>query len=299
MLSGHNATEGLSKLRTNPDLNDDAAAAAASSSTTEEEEHEEILYKASFLQLSTDFMKYDTVIWLFISLLLILAWGIGILMLLYLPFKRYVLRIDIASRKLYVTATHIVYKVSRPSFIPFRGLVTIQTRVPLSLVIDIIIEQGWLQSIYGIHTFRIESIAHGKAAPVDELQILGVTNPALLRKVIVSEAAKAITDINKSLKLATVGAEREIMSRMTSLNESPTVLRSSPSKSSKMTGSPRYLSLKSSGSPRHLSLERRGVVSGEMLLHKIDEVSQSVKKIESMVEKSKAPSCRKQLNLDP
>jgi hypothetical protein len=37
--------------------------------------------------------------------------------------------------------------------------------------------------VYGIHTFRVESIAYGKAAPVDELQVQGVSNPGLLRKV--------------------------------------------------------------------------------------------------------------------
>lgn len=42
---------------------------------------------------------------------------------------------------------------------------------------------GCLQSRYGIHTFRIESIAHGKAAAVDELQVQGVSNPSGLRKV--------------------------------------------------------------------------------------------------------------------
>lgn len=42
---------------------------------------------------------------------------------------------------------------------------------------------GCLQSIYGIHTFRIESIAHGGAAPVDELQVQGVYSPGNLRKV--------------------------------------------------------------------------------------------------------------------
>lgn len=42
---------------------------------------------------------------------------------------------------------------------------------------------GCLQSVYGIHTLRIESIAHGKAAPVDELLVQGVSNPGLLRKV--------------------------------------------------------------------------------------------------------------------
>lgn len=43
---------------------------------------------------------------------------------------------------------------------------------------------GCLQSIYGIHTFRVENIAHGKAAAVDELQVQGVSDPDLLRKVI-------------------------------------------------------------------------------------------------------------------
>lgn len=42
---------------------------------------------------------------------------------------------------------------------------------------------GCLQSVYGIHTFRVESIAYGKAAPVDELQVQGVSNHGLLRKV--------------------------------------------------------------------------------------------------------------------
>lgn len=42
---------------------------------------------------------------------------------------------------------------------------------------------GCLQSIYGIHTFRVESIARGKAAPVDELQVQGISDPDLLRKV--------------------------------------------------------------------------------------------------------------------
>jgi len=40
-----------------------------------------------------------------------------------------------------------------------------------------------LQSIHGVHTFRVESIAHGKAAPVDVLQAQGISDPDLLRKV--------------------------------------------------------------------------------------------------------------------
>lgn len=79
----------------------------------EEEENcsEQILYSVSFEELASNSIKYDTIIWLSISLLLVLAWGIGLLMLLYLPFRRYVLRKDFDSRRLYVTQSEIAYKV--------------------------------------------------------------------------------------------------------------------------------------------------------------------------------------------
>ena len=72
---------------------------------------EQILYTASFDKLAENNLQYDTIIWMSISLLLVLAWGVGIIMLLYLPFKRYVLQKDISSRKLHVTPTQIVYQV--------------------------------------------------------------------------------------------------------------------------------------------------------------------------------------------
>lgn len=54
---------------------------------------------------------------------------------------------------------------------------------PFFLSVHFLMVTGCLQSIYGIHTLRVESIARGKAAPVDELQVQGVANPGLLRKV--------------------------------------------------------------------------------------------------------------------
>lgn len=77
----------------------------------ETDDSSEIIYMASFDELARNYLQYETIIWLSISLLLVLAWGIGVIMLLYLPFKRYVLMKDISSRKLYVTPTEIVYKV--------------------------------------------------------------------------------------------------------------------------------------------------------------------------------------------
>lgn len=77
----------------------------------EAEASSKVLYRASFQELMPNYLQYDTIIWAVISLLLVLAWGVGLLMLLYLPYKRYVLKKDILSRKLYVTENKIVYKV--------------------------------------------------------------------------------------------------------------------------------------------------------------------------------------------
>ncbi|CAL5192626.1 unnamed protein product [Lathyrus oleraceus] len=235
----------------------------------EEEENcsEQILYSVSFEELASNSIKYDTIIWLSISLLLVLAWGIGLLMLLYLPFRRYVLRKDFDSRRLYVTQSEIAYKVSRPSFIPFWGTIIIERRVPLSLVIDIIIEQGCVQSIYGVHTFRVESIAHGKTAPVDELQLQGISDPDLLRKVIIREASKISGDLSKNWKQIAPS-----MARMPTTTEGPGVLKS------------QSINPKVIGSPRSSSVERR--IGGGLLLNKLEEVGKSVKRLELLIEQS-------------
>ncbi|KAL6130881.1 hypothetical protein ACLB2K_069259 [Fragaria x ananassa] len=277
MFLGH--TDGLSESRSSRDQ----LLPYAESDDDTADSSEPILFSASFEELADNIVKYDTVIWLSISLMLVLAWGVGIIMLLYLPFKRYILQKDISSRKLYVTPSEIVYKVSRPSYVPFLGITTIERHVPLSRVIDIIIEQGCLQSRYGIHTFRIESIARGKAAAVDELQVQGVSNPSDLRKVIITEASKVIQDSGVSWKPSAVTAEGENMARTASLTEPP-ILRS-PAKSVKMSASPRYA-----------SIERRSILPGELLLNRIEEVNRSVKKIEFLIEKSQTQPELEQIN---
>lgn len=113
MLIGH--ADRLSEPRSS---RDQILADPVSELGDDEEENysEQILYSASFEELASNSIKYDTVIWLSISLLLVLAWGVGLIMLLYLPFRRYVLQKDFASRRLYVTHTEIVYKVYMVSY---------------------------------------------------------------------------------------------------------------------------------------------------------------------------------------
>ncbi|KAJ6686215.1 PROTEIN putative-RELATED [Salix purpurea] len=277
MFSGRN--DDLSELGSSRD----PLLAYPESELNAEDDEEPILYAASFDELAKNHVKYDTVIWVSISLLLVLAWGIGIVMLLCIPIRRYMLQKDISSRKLYVTANEIVYKFSRPSMLFWRAT-TIEKCIPLSLVIDIIIEQGCLQSVYGIHTFRVESIVHGKAAPVDELQVQGVADPGVLRKVIITEASKNVQDFGKGWKPTSI-IEEESLSRVGSLSDGRAVFKSPP-KSWKMTGSPRYASMEHRGSPRYTTMEHTGLIQGEMLLNKLGEVCESVKKMESLIEKS-------------
>lgn len=108
MLTGH--IDGLSERRSSTDqiLADPLSELG---DVEGEDCSEQILYSASFEEFASSCIKYDMVIWLSISLLLILAWGVGLVMLIYLPIRRYVLRKDLSSRSLYVTPTEIVYKV--------------------------------------------------------------------------------------------------------------------------------------------------------------------------------------------
>jgi hypothetical protein len=62
-----------------------------------DEEEEAVLYAASFREMEKNFVKYQTVQWVLYSVLLILAWGIGLLVLIYIPIRRFILRKDIRS----------------------------------------------------------------------------------------------------------------------------------------------------------------------------------------------------------
>lgn len=96
-----------------------------------DEEEGTVLYAASFREMEQNFVKYQTVQWVLYSLLLILAWGIGLLMLLYLPVRRFILRKDIRSRSLYLTPNAIVYKAINLSL----SLSTLQIFISIYLIL--------------------------------------------------------------------------------------------------------------------------------------------------------------------
>ncbi|KAJ1702729.1 hypothetical protein LUZ63_002508 [Rhynchospora breviuscula] len=267
MLSGHTAS--LHHRSDSGELLEDLI------SESDEEESVfcgKIVYRASFSELEENHLKYDIIIWVIISLLLVMAWGFGLLMLLYLPYKRHVLRKEISSTTLYVTEDNIVYKAFRPSFMPFRRPVKIKKQVPLHLVLEIIVEQGCLQAVYGVHTVRIVSRAHGKPAPVDELRFQGVTNPDHLRAIVVAEAAKSIRG-RASRPVPTMSSFEGPLStsRMRYHSDIPAFHKFLSPPSGKVR------------TPRSGSFDAEAAAPTGFLLYKLEEVNQSVKKIESLV----------------
>ncbi|KAH0970841.1 hypothetical protein GBA52_022997 [Prunus armeniaca] len=214
------------------------------SDTANEAEDEIVLYSASFQEMEENYVKFRTAQWLLYSLLLILAWGIGFFMLLYLPVRRYILRKDIRSRKLYLTPNSIVYKVTKPVPFPIFGVLKKEKHVLLPSVADVVIEQGYLQSLYGVYSLRIEHVGV-RRPPSDDVQIHGIANPSAFRKAVL-------------MRLSSM--TNEVFSRQVStLEDIPNLrLQMSPSKPL------RYGDL--------------------TLLQKLDEVGSSVKRVQTLLE---------------
>ncbi|KAB2633953.1 hypothetical protein D8674_036595 [Pyrus ussuriensis x Pyrus communis] len=165
-----------------------------SETATEAEGEEPVLYSASFQETEENFVKYQTARWLLYSGLLVLAWGIGIFMLLYLPVRRYILRKDIRSRKLYLTPNAIVYKVNwnsvcKAGSFPIFGVLKKEKHFLLPSVADVVIEQGYLQSLFGVYSLRIEHVGVRRPAS-DDVHIHGIANPVLSGRYVITTLVK-------------------------------------------------------------------------------------------------------------
>uniref|UniRef100_A0A5B6ZSM2 DUF7642 domain-containing protein n=1 Tax=Davidia involucrata TaxID=16924 RepID=A0A5B6ZSM2_DAVIN len=221
-----------------------------------EAEDETVLYTASFEEMEEKFVKYQTAQWVLYSLLLILVWGIGLFMLLYLPVRRYILRKDIRSRKLYVTPNAIVYKVVRPVPFPCFGVLKKEKHVLLPSVADIVVEQGYLQSLFGVYSIRIENVGV-RRPPSDDVQIQGIANPVAFRKAVLTRLSNM---------------RSEVFSRQVSTIEDVPNLRIGYSPAAWMSPSKSF---------RHDSFPHSGDL---IILQKLEEVGSSVKRVQSLIE---------------
>ncbi|KAJ8466790.1 hypothetical protein OPV22_029342 [Ensete ventricosum] len=164
---------------------------------------------------------------------------------LKLMLRRYVLRKDFRSRKLYVTPNAIVYKVLRPVPFPCFGVLKKEKHVLLASVADIVIEQGYLQSFFGIYSVRIHNEGVRRTAN-DDFQIQGVSDSRAFRKAVLMHLSNIRSDG---------------FNRQTSVNEDPQTFGSCPPSGSWIA------------SP------------GDLILQRLEEVGSSIKKVQTLIEK--------------
>ncbi|XP_057985771.1 uncharacterized protein LOC110663816 isoform X3 [Hevea brasiliensis] len=195
-----------------------------------ESNEDRLLYTASFEEMEEKFVKYQTARWVVFSLLLMLAWGIGLFMLLYLPVRRYILRKDIRSRKLYLTPNAIVYK-----------------------------------SLFGVYSLRIENVGVRRPAS-DDVQIQGIGNPSAFKKAVLARLSYMRSEFG-SRRVSTI---EDIPTLRIGHPASPWVWQMSPSKSLK-----------------HDLLPHSGSL---MLLQKLEEVGNSVKRVQTLIEEQHSQS---------
>ncbi|KAK2351843.1 hypothetical protein QL285_096859 [Trifolium repens] len=219
------------------------------------DEEEAVLYTASFRETEKNFVKYQTVQWVLYSVLLILAWGIGLLMLIYIPIRRFILRKDIRSRTLYLTPNAIVYKVTRPVPFPCFGVLHKEKHVLLHSVADVVVEQGYLQSLFGVYSLRIENVGFRRPLS-DDVKILGVANPNAFRKAVM-------------MRLSNI--RNEIVSRQVSTLEDASHLMMSPSKSLRYDSSD---------------------YGEQLLLQKVEDIGSSVKRMQTLLEEQQSQATK-------
>ncbi|KAI3995381.1 hypothetical protein MKX01_040497 [Papaver californicum] len=225
-----------------------------SDSRNEDDDDETVvLYSASFQEMEEIYVKYQTIQWVLYSVLLVLAWGIGLFMLIYIPIRRYILRAEFRSRMLYITPNSIVYKVVKPVAFPCFGVLKKEKHILLPSIADIVIEQGYLQSYFGVYSIRIENVGVRRSSS-DDVHIHGIANPREFRKVVLTHLANL---------------KRESVSRQVSRNED--------------------WGMTSLGSPSRTPRTANIPSSGELILQKLEEVGSSVKRVENIIEEQKYP----------
>ncbi|OMO67133.1 hypothetical protein CCACVL1_20768 [Corchorus capsularis] len=224
-----------------------------------EADDESVLYSASFGEMEENFIKFQTAQWVLYSLLLVLVWGLGLFMLLYIPVRRYILRKDIRSRKLYLTPNSIVYKVTRPVPFPCFGVLKKEKHVLLPSVADIVIEQGYLQSLFGVYSLRIEN-AGVRRPPSDDVQILGISNPSAFRKAVLTRLSNMRTEV--------------FTRQVSAIEDTPNLRIQSPA-----------AWLSPSKSLKHDAIPHSGDFA---LLQKLEEVGSSVKRVQTLIEEQRS-----------
>lgn len=154
----------------------------------EETEYGEILYRASFKRCEEDYVNYVTVMYVLLSIVCILFYLIGIIMILLTPLVRYRARKGIQNRRLYITSENVVYKQCEPAFFPCLGNNISEKHILLPLVTDVVLDQGWVQAKFNLQGVGIENAGQGGTQPGADVKIVGIDDPKMFKKLLLTAA---------------------------------------------------------------------------------------------------------------
>ncbi|XVF48849.1 hypothetical protein PTKIN_Ptkin03bG0221400 [Pterospermum kingtungense] len=145
--------------------------------------------------------------------------------------------------------------VRRPVPIPCFGVLQKEKHVLLPSVADVVVEQDYLQSRFGVYSLRIENVGV-RRPPSDDVQIQGIANPNAFRKAVLTRLSNMRT---------------EVFSRQVpTIEDTPNLRIQSPAA---WLSPPRSL--------RHDAIPHSGDLA---LLQKLEEVGSSVKRVQSLIE---------------
>jgi len=159
----------------------------------EENECGFVLYRAEFSKFESAYVNYWTLCFLVLCFGFTLIYGVGLLMFPYVFVYRYVLRQEFRRRRLYISSEGVVFKSSQPACCPCLGDNVKEKHVLLPLITDVVVEQNWLESYYGLHSITIENAGQGmgsgnNSTSKGDLKMQGMMEPQLFKKILLRAA---------------------------------------------------------------------------------------------------------------
>eukprot|EP00992_Anisonema_acinus_P004019 TRINITY_DN14542_c0_g1_i1.p1 TRINITY_DN14542_c0_g1~~TRINITY_DN14542_c0_g1_i1.p1 ORF type:complete len:238 (-),score=51.69 TRINITY_DN14542_c0_g1_i1:98-811(-) len=147
-----------------------------------------VLYEADFSDVE-NFLSYKTWHYVLLCLGTTFIWGVGFLGLFWLPVMRHIWRRDFEARRLYVTAENIVYTTNVPVCMPCCGTTRREKHILLSLVTDVILEQGCLQAKFGLQSVSLENAGQANPnQPGADVNVVGMSNARTFKRAVLAAA---------------------------------------------------------------------------------------------------------------
>ena len=148
----------------------------------------QVLWSANQEGMESAYKKYHTTLWCLLGLVLIPAYGVGLLLLLWAPVIWLNARDGFRARRFYVTEKGIVLRLREPVTCRCCGVNSAEKHLLHSVVTDVSVTQNFVQRWFGLHTIRVETPGQSRAGvdatATSDIEVLGLTEPMAVKAVL-------------------------------------------------------------------------------------------------------------------